>query len=157
MPQTKMTNKQMKNIFILTIGIIAVLGFLDSIQIIPWQTTQDWIPYNQHVMPAILTMWFVALAGIAVMYYILKKDKSEAIGIFVAGGLMLAGGLEDIFFFILSSNSMPAFMCWFTGPQTIVSSLMNQCCVTPTSLVINALLFTIVAWFALKWFFKQKW
>ena len=150
-------NEQMLKVFILSIVLIAIFGFLDSIQIVPWQLSQIWEPYNTYVMPAIISMWVLALLGISVMYYLLKKDKSEAVGIFVASFIMLAGGLEDIFFFLLSSNQMTAAMCWFTGPQAIVSRFLGETCVTPISLYINVGLSIILAWVTLKWFFRQRW
>jgi len=152
-----MVNKQTRNIFILSIVLIALFGYLDSMQIIPWQETQLWEQYNFYVMPAILGMWWIGLLGMSVMYYLIKRDKSEAIGIFISAFIILSGGTEDVFFFILSGNVMAQQMCWFTGPQTIISHLMGEACVSPIALVLNSILFIILAWYALNWFFKQKW
>jgi len=153
-----MTKKQqMTNIFILALAIITLFGYLDAQQIIPWQQLQNWEPYNTFVAPAIINMWLIALAGIAITYYIIKKDKSEAVGIFAASYIMLIGGLQDVSFFILSSNVMTPQMCWFEGTHAIVSKLLGEACVTPLSLWINTALFIGVAWFVLKWFFNRKW
>lgn len=148
--------KQINKIFILSIAIIAVFGYLDSMQIIPWQTSGDWGTYTQFVMPSILSMWIVAIVAISVIYYIIKKDKSESIGIGVSAIILMFGGMEDIWFFMLSNNVMTAQMCWFTGTQTIVSRLLGYECVTPLGLWLNAILFTWLAYKILQWFFKQR-
>ena len=102
-------------------------------------------------------MWLIALAGIAITYYIIRKDKSEAIGIFAASYIMLMGGLQDVSFYVLSSNVMTSQMCWFGGTHAIVSNLLGEACVTPLSLWLNTALFIGIAWFVLKYFFKMKW
>ena len=138
-------------------AIILLFGIFDSMQIIPWQQSQVWDQYNLHVMPAIMLMWAIALGAVAFMYYLLKKDKSEAVGIFIAGELMLLGGVEDISFFVLGNNVMTSQMCWFTGTQTIISTFLGEACVSPLSLWLNAILSLFIAWNVLKWFFKQRW
>jgi hypothetical protein len=152
-----MTDNKMRNIFILTLVVISIFGYLDSQQIIPWQQGGSWDLYNTFVAGAIVNMWLVALGAIALVYYLMRKDKSESVGIFVSGLIMLYGGVQDVMFFVLSSNDMTAQMCWFTGAQTWVSRILGECCVTPTSLVINALVSIGVAWFVLRWLWRQKW
>ena len=70
---------------------------------------------------------------------------------------MFIGGLQDVSFFVLSSNVMTAQMCWFGGTHAFVSRLFGEACVSPMSLILNAALFVGIAWLSLKWFFKQKW
>jgi len=152
-----MKKENMKNVFILAFIIVSIFSYLDAMQIIPWQQTQQWETYTQYVVPAILGMWTVALLGISIMYYLIKKDMSEAIGIFIAAKIMMIGGLQDLMFFVLSPNIMTNQMCWFTGPQTFVSSILGECCVSPLGLTLNAILAVVLAWFTLKYFFKLKW
>lgn len=151
-----MNNEQMKNVFILSIVIIAIFGIIDAYQIVPWQVTGLWETYETYVAPFYITLWVVVLASIAMMYYLLKKDKSEAIGLLISGVILLFSGLEDIFFFVLSSNVMPAQMCWLTGWSATTSRFLGEACVTPTSLFLNVILFTVIGWFVLGWFFRQK-
>ena len=147
----------MQKVFFFSIVVIALFGWFDALQIIPWQQTQNWEPYNQHVTPAILSMWWIALGAIAFMYYMLVKDKSEAIGLSITSIFILSIGTEDIFFFWLGHDSMPAQMCWLTGPQTIVSNILGEQCVTPLSLYLNVIIGLFVAYKLLGWFYKQKW
>ena len=140
-------------IFIITIAIIAVFGLLDAQQIIPWHQTQNWDMYNQFVIPAIVGMWVAALLGMAIVYYIVVKDKSEAIGIFIAGTIMLMGGLEDVSYFVLGGLKMCPQMCWFVGPQVIISQLFHETCVSPISLIFNTLMFFSFAFFVISIFF----
>ena len=153
----KMEKKQIKNIFILSIIVIAIFGYLDAMQIIPWQQSGLWETYNSYVAPAILGMWTVALLCIAITHYIIRRDKSEAVGIFISAKIMMAGGLQDLFFFLLTPNIMPKQMCWFKGPQTIISKLLGEACVSPIALTISSILAVFLAYNVLKWFFKQKW
>lgn len=142
-------------IFWTSIIVILIFGILDAKQIIPWQTSQNWTEYEMHVGPTIFFMWILALAAMAFIYYIIVKDKSEAVGIFAASWIMLSGGLEDLSFFLFSNNTMPLQMCWFNGPQDIVSRLLGEACVTPLSLILNALVSVYLAWVVLKWFWRQ--
>ncbi len=74
----------MRNIFILSVIVIALFGYLDAMQIVPWQESGLWDTYSIYVVPAILGMWTIALLCIAITHYLIKRDKSEAIGIFIA-------------------------------------------------------------------------
>lgn len=152
----KMAKEERKNIFILSLVVIAVFGFIDSRQIVLFQLTQDWTNYLIYIAPNFILSWILVLLGIAVTYYILKKDKSEAVGIFTAGYIMLLMGVEDLFFFILSPNIMTARMCWFGFPINLVSKLLGEACVSPLSLILNALLGIYLAWIVLKWFFRLR-
>jgi len=147
----------MRNIFILSIVIIASFGLLDAMQIFPWQQSEQWEIYTLHVVPAILGMWAVTLLAIAIIYYLITKDKSAAVGIFVSAKIMMWGGLQDVFFFLLSPNQMTPEMCWFGSTQAVVSKILGEACVTPLSLILNATLFTYLAYIVLKWFWRQKW
>ena len=153
-----MTNqKQMEKVFILSIVIIAVFGIIDAYQIVPWQVTELWETYETYVAPFFRTLWIVTLGAVAIMYYLIKKDKSEAAGIFITSLILIYSGLEDLFFFVLSANVMPAQMCWLTGWSATTSRILGKTCVTPQSLFLNVILFGIIAWFLLKYFFKAKW
>jgi hypothetical protein len=150
-------DKTLKNIFILVLVIVSIFGYLDAMQIVPWQQSEQWEIYTQYVVPAILGMWTITLLAVAIVYYLIKKDKSEAVGIFVAAKIMMMGGVQDVMFFVLSSNKMTSCMEWFKGPQSIISRLLGETCVSPLSLIINASISIFLAWWALKWFKKQKW
>lgn len=152
----KMATKQMKNIFILLIIVIAIFGIIDSQQIVLFQISQDWANYLVYIAPNFILSWVLVFAGIAITYYLLKKNKVQAIGIFLSGYTMLLLGTEDLFFYLLSPNTMATQMCWFSSPINLISSLMGEICVSPLSLVLNALLGIYLGWVILKWFFNRK-
>ena len=148
---------QPTKLFILSIIFIALFGIIDSQQIVMFQLNQDWGNYLIYIAPNFILSWILVLLAIAITYYILIKDKSEAIGIFIAGYFMLLAGLEDLFFFLLSPNIMTSQMCWFNFPINIISKLFGELCVSPLTLVLNSLLGIYLAWVILNWFYKQEW
>ena len=99
----------------------------------------------------------------ATVYYIFKKDKSEAVAVFAAFYIMLMTGLEDLVFYIIRPlfqdfpfgipESMPHL---FTHP-TIgrVAQFMGLDTVTPTALIVTVMLGAIVTYFTVT-FLKNK-
>ena len=126
--------KTENKIFLLVLTVVIFFGFIDSQQILGTYLSQNWDAYNNFIAPYFIVSWYLALIGMGVLYYLLKKDKSEALSIVAAGFVLLFFGLEDLSFFIFSSESMGACMDWFTYyPWKLFS------CVTPTILIISSI------------------
>lgn len=157
----------LNKVLLISIGLIIFYGWFDSLQIQSWYEinrlhpqTDNWLVYGQFTLPALVTLWIGVLLVIAFIYYLVTKDKSESLGLFVAPLIMLLTGLEDVAFFLFSKVNMTACMSWFDTNQFIKFSskyLLNLDCVSPIGLVLNAGLGIILAYFVLKWLKRQPW
>lgn len=139
--------------------LIMVFAWMDALQITAfYHIEQDdkWELYNQYTAPAIIKLWYVVLAAIAVVWYIFSKDISEALGLFAGSFIMMLFGLEDLLFFVFSSEPMTACMTWFGFPHTEVASLLGQACVSPMVLFIDAVLGIVIAYLVFNWLKKYE-
>lgn len=128
---------------LLVIVFVIFIGFLDTIQIqatMNLENTDDskWDLYNQYTLPAWIALWVACILAIALMYYWATKDKSEAIGLFSAGFIMIFTGMEDIFYFLFSPQKMTACMQWLNDLNAPVSwwskYILGEACVSPLAL-----------------------
>lgn len=151
-------------IFLGLILLIAFIGYVDTLQINAFfslNSVQAWDLYNEHILPSFIKLWVLLMAVPAIVYYLFTKDKSEAIGIFAAGFIMLVTGLEDVFYFIFSSQPMTLCMQWFNdlgAPVALWSKhIFNETCVSPDALVSFAALGVVLAYITFKELQKAKW
>lgn len=143
------TNK----VFLLVVAIVAFFGFIDNMQIKPFHELNSeaaWGLYNTYAGPAWVIMWIVTLLVIAIVYYIMVKDKSEAVGLGAAGIIMLMTGLEDVFFFVFSDAAPTACMQWFNDVGAWNSYwstyVLQETCVSPFAMYSFAALGVFVAY-----------
>ena len=141
-----------KLIAILTLSFIALMffGYMDSQQIKTIHKAAETQPniyddYNKNQQPVLMILWYGIFFTSATIYWLFTKDFSESAAIFLVPAIMQSFGWEDVWFYVLSPFSMTPQMCWFTYPQKIVSWLMNEACVTPKSLILNAFVGLILA------------
>jgi hypothetical protein len=94
----------------------------------------------------IRTLWWVALGAVAATYYLLKRDKSETAGLFLASGIMLISGLEDWFFMLIKPHI--GCMTWLQNTGASLSSqyLLKQSCLDFTGLTLNVVLGVLSAY-----------
>ena len=147
------TNK----IYFMIFGIIAVIAWIDSKQIIAFHTLDSpeaWSLYNQIVLPAFIGLWLLIMVSIAIVYFMLTKDKSEAWGLFFVGAILLLAGVEDVMFFAFSEEKMPECMQWLDdlgAPVSIWSSkVIKEDCTSPGSLVSFAILGSVASYLVLQ-------
>ena len=144
--------------------LIGIFAYLDAKQIITFHkinTQQAWDLFNAFTGPAIWMTWYIAIAAIGIVYFWLTKDKSEAIGIFVAGYLLLFFSTEDVFFFWFSEQPMTQCMQWFNelNPQLTwwSTTMFNESCVSPKALISFAVLGIFVSYFIFNKLKRVKW
>jgi len=122
-------------VLLVVLFLIVVFGYVDAMQIVAWHSLDSdvaWGLYNQSVAPAFRISWILSLAAIAFVWYLVRKDKSEAFGVFAAAYIFLAFGLQDVFFFVFSDSFLTACMSWFDYlPYTFFNSLMGISCTSP--------------------------
>jgi len=85
---------------------------------------------------------FMIMLIIPITYYFLvHKDKSESIAIFLSSFIMFWAGLGDILFFILRGNPIPSTLPWLMNSPFIgnISKLIGLETVTSLSLLISVL------------------
>src|SRR3990167_2108267 len=95
-------------IYLLSVIAIFIFAWMDAKQIKSFQilnTTEAWALYNQYTGPAIWSLWAIILVLIGVIWYIIHKDKSEAVALAVSGNILLLTGTEDVLFYLFSPQT----------------------------------------------------
>jgi len=139
---------------VLTVTIISILflGIVDIIGIPIWNTES----VNLYGKIFWTFAYSIAIA-ISIVYYILAKDKSEAIAIFITFLILLKFGLQDLSFYIFKNilqgvqidASMPhLYEHWSIGG---VAKIMGLSTVTPISLVVSVSVGIGITYFVVKW------
>jgi len=145
-------------LFILSIVVIALFGYMDSQQIVATHNNQDWTNYNEILAPAILFLWYGVLIILGIFYYVIRKDLSEAVAVTVAPLIMLAAGLEDVLFFIFRSDWVTSQMCWFSyPPHTWINKLFGLECSNFKTLLLSSIIGIGIAYLVFQWLKRQKW
>lgn len=133
-------------IFGVNIAIIFILAILDSIQIRSWFALNDptaWAIYMSNTAPAMWKMWLLIFVIAGIVWYIATRDLSEGIGIALSGAIMVSTGLEDVFYFIISPQTMSSCMAYLNniGFMSFASKyLLMEPCVSAQGLILNAVL-----------------
>ena len=85
-------------------------------------------------------------------YFLVRRDKSEAFGIFGASYIMWMSGLADIFYFIFQKACIPERLPWLDGHMTIgpVSDALGYVGATNVSLVVTVVIGFAVAYLVTK-------
>src|SRR6056297_1326215 len=144
-------------LFIFLVLLVALFGWMDSVQITGWHQVEDINAFDHYAdgpQQVYIGLWVIAFLAIGVMYYWFSGDWSEALGASLAGLTMLAFGLLDVFFFILSPYSMTNSMCWFNTDGALVgkfSELLGHSCTTIADLWIFGLLGLVLAYLIFKY------
>lgn len=154
--------KILDNIFLVSLGLIVFFAWMDVKQITTFfiiDTEQAWLLYNQYTGPAIWSMWYVVLAAIGVVWYIIYKDKSEAVSLVASTWALLWFGVQDVFYFIFSEQAMTTGMCWADTmmPIRVISNLLGEVCPSRQSFLLSAALGVFVANKVYNYFKKAKW
>ena len=148
-------------VFIFLVLLIALFGYMDSVQIAGWHAVDDpnaFDHYAEGPQQVYIGLWFIAFLAIGIMWYWFSGDWSETIGIVLSGASMIAFGLLDIFFFILSPYTMNNTMCWFNNDGALVgkfSELIGHTCTTTFDLWIFGLIGLVISFLIFKYFFYK--
>lgn len=123
-------------------ALIAIIAIIDSLQIITFHTInteQGWSLYNKYTLPSFILLWSLLIVVIAFVYWVFARDISEAIGLALAGLILLFTGLEDVFYFLFSKFKMTECMQWFNDLNAPVSFfsrfVFREECTSPASLI----------------------
>lgn len=152
--------KKLDKVYLVGILLIAFYAWMDAKQIITFhilESSEAWQLYTLHTGPAIVGLWVVMLLILGLVWYIISDDKSEAVALSASLWILLASGLEDLFFFIFHSSPMPQCMDWFGFPQNFVSTLLGESCVSPTALVLNVALGVFISYNLYNYLKEGEW
>lgn len=127
-------------LFLILIAMIAVMAVFDAMNMQSWHSVEDpekYEKYEDKAMFAQIGLWMLGILGLGVVYFLFTRDWSESIGVVVSGTILLATGLLDVFYFLLTKFSMPEQMCWFDGSLIgwVSQTFTANECVTPTVLI----------------------
>lgn len=104
-----------------------------------------------------------ALIGIvALTYYLMRRDKSEALALVAIPTILLWSGWEDILYYIFTGikffgTTMPWLYSSKTWFMKLIADFMGASTVTSTTLLVSAGIGAIIAIFVYKWLKQARW
>jgi hypothetical protein len=131
-------------LFGLSFLIIVLIGFFDSqlIKVFFDINSQDyWRIYEEHTMRTVWYFGMAIFATLGITWYIVYRDISESLGLALSGIIMLSTGLEDVMYFVWSSQTMSSCMIYLNNIIFINFTsfkLLGETCVSSTGLYLNA-------------------
>lgn len=164
MVKIRFSQKRYFNMFIIVLALIAFLAYQDIIGAHMWGLLGGWESEAYATAKPIYMrqFWTFAIllgAVISFVYYLFRKDKSEAVAIFSAYIIMILAGLEDLLFYLFKGIPLDLSMPWlyngiFVGTVAKVMSLKT---VTPFSLMISIILGFGLSYLIFKKLKEAKW
>jgi len=144
-------NKKLIQSILIAIGLIAIYAYLDQ--------TPSFLSARESVF---VLQWNLGLATVALMYWLFKKDKSEALAIFTTGFILLQAGLLDfIYFSIFKLQGKMVDFCvnnnlnqWW-AMNIADTHILGNTCTTHYGLLLNVLLGGALSYFIYTWLIKQ--
>ena len=150
--------------FVIIISLIAFLALQDITGATLWGLLGGWESeaYLKAEPIYLAQFWLFAFmlgAMVSLVYYLFRKDKSEAVAIFASFTVLVLSGLEDIFYYLFRGLPLDASMSWLEQNFFImgISKFLGQTTVTPTTLLVSVGTGLIITYFIMKKFKKFKW
>jgi len=141
-------NKQFRNVVIVSFLLVLAAALLDVYGSILWINEGGGWEGAAYVAAGHIyqtVFWaaiYIAVAAIAITYYLIKKDKSEALALLLIPVILLQFGVEDVLFYLLKGlNVLADTMPWLMNkliPPTVLTNLLHQPVITGPILVISA-------------------
>lgn len=157
-------------VILLSVAIVLFLALMDLKGMAMWKVTGQWPPaQSEEYTDFFWTFAYVFILGFGIVYYLLKRDLSEALAVVMAPVLLLWGGLEDLLFYYIGFGGLvDSSMPWlFPGLDCakiychsgmgLVARAMGLDTVTPASLWLSVVLFSGLTFLAIRWLRRQKW
>lgn len=110
-----------------------------------------WNIYWTMIQPAIYQLWMGILAILGIIWYLVTKDKSESLAIFLVPAIWISFGVQDLIYFVFSPQTIMEVGCWADVMFSIriISDLLRETCPTVTSFALSAILGLGLSWFVL--------
>jgi len=158
-----MKNKYNKIIWISILCLVVFFAYMDTkgltmVNSIGGYPGETYGKMHLDYMGLFWTFAYGMTIAVSLMFYMFRKDLSEAVSIFVGTILMLWGGLEDIvYYWMLGMPGLDQSMIWlYNSPLSFVSRLLGHDTVTPLGLYLQLVLMTFVTYHVIKWLSKQN-
>lgn len=153
-------NKMYAGLFLLLI-LIALIDIQQIQAFFKLDNPEAWSLYNRYTLPSFIMLWIILIVTPALVYYLFSKDKSETVGLMIAGLILIFAGVEDVLYFAFGNQSMTPCMQWLNDLNAPVSHwssrVLNEDCVSPFALTSFAFIGVIVSYFAFKKLREAKW
>lgn len=113
-------NPKFKKAIILAIGVVLIISVIDILFARSglFGTFQDYTNgnYTQGLWDVFfkINLMLISILPIA-YYYLVKKDLSESVGLFLTSFILWFSGLADFFYFIFQGLPIPAELPWLTS------------------------------------------
>lgn len=156
--------KKFTQVTLISISIVLFLAWMDVQGFLMWQAMGDlaaeaYVKAEPHYMMFFWTFAYALIGIVAAVYYVFRKDKSETVALVLTPLMLLWGGVEDIFYFIIQRKPIPETMPWLYDNVGVgnVSKLMGETTVTPQTLIASIIIFSGLAYLTHKYLKKSKW
>lgn len=157
----------MNRVFLVSLGLLFLFAWMDVQKLIMLKTLDSKYSIGQDLWnlwwavgsPAQVVLFLGVLAAIGGIWYLLFKDKSEAIALFASPAIMILMGTQDLIYFLISpiDSVFENVGCWadVMMPIRIISDLLGESCPTATSFIISGVLGIFLGLLTYK--LLQKW
>lgn len=144
----------------------AVFALLDLLGAHMWGTLGGWAgkAYITAQGPYMLLFWsfaYLMIAAIAITYWIVKRDKSEALALGIIPFVLLQFGVEDVFFYLFGNIPMWAdTMPWLTEnlwAPTLLGRAFGHSVITGPVLFVSALIGIALSFWIGDYLYRKKW
>ena len=141
-------------VYLISLLIVLIFTLMDINNIEPFNqlnSNNAWDLYNKFSAPAIFFSWLGAFAVLGLLWFIAKKDKSEALAVFLTPTIMVYFGLEDTLFHVIKRVPMMQCMEWLNNNPILlnIARLIGENCITPLVLALSTLVGLIISYFVL--------
>lgn len=156
-------DKHVDNVILLSIGIVILLAYMDTVGFGMWQIigglgSEVYGSLEPHYMRVFWGFSYSLIGVIALTYYIIKKDVSESLALFLVPSILVWSGWEDIIYYIIGGHQFwGTTMPWLNGKWFMgtVANLMGSTEVTAKTLMVSGVAGIILAYGVYKWLKNQ--
>jgi hypothetical protein len=145
----------MNKVMIVIILLLCLFAWMDARQLavmksidVAWGRGDLLWPLFYVQLSAVVLLWHGVLLAIAIIWYMITKDKSESLALFATPAILLWFGIEDLLYFAFSSDILSGVAgCWADRliPVRIISNLLGETCPSALAMVLSALIGLFIA------------
>lgn len=136
---------------IVIILLLCLFAWMDSRQLAAMKSIDQqwgrgdllWPIFWDTQLVAVFWLWIGVLAAIGIIWYLITKDKSESLALFITPAILIWFGIEDLLYYAFSADTLIGTAgCWADkiGPVRIISNLLGETCPTPLAFIISAMI-----------------
>lgn len=144
--------------FILAVLIVVLIAYIDIQGMIYWSSFSSVEAYTQGLQGCDFWLFFKSIVMVIFIilpisyFFLYRRDKSEAISLFLSEWIIWMFGLSDLMYFVLQNKSLPNILPWLSSHPVIgnVSRLLGHEIVTSVSLLLSVSIGFVLAYFTAK-------